>query len=218
MELRDGTFPGNHGSNVLGIVTFPKGGCPEPRCPFLSGNKERDHTAAPMLDRIPGLRHEPQKVGKIGGAFCKSIVDGKAQPFFIRGLALGSQPSPIVEKMALAMQLGIEDHGQVIFQTNPVREPPHSAGRANEIPELPGMIQRGGIVVNVVMDVLAVCVGSNEKGILALRPAHRRFIADAVGLLRGDLSGLESLPDLIAKHIGIPALLPARDGPVLCLA
>ena len=66
--------------------------------------------------------------------------------------------------------------------------------------------------------MLAVCVSGNEKGILTLRPAHRRFIADTVGLLRGDLAGLERLPDLIAEHIGIPALLPACDGPVLCLA
>ena len=68
------------------------------------------------------------------------------------------------------------------------------------------------------LTMLAVCVGGNEKGVLALRPAHRRFVADAIGLLRGNLSGLERLPDLIAQHIGIPALLPARDSPVLCLA
>ena len=105
----------------------------------------------------------------------------------------------------------------MVFQTYPIREPPHSAGRTNEIPELPGMIQRGGIVVNVVMDMLAVCVGGNEKGILTLRPAHRRFVADAVSLRWGNFSRLESLTDLIAQHIGIPVLLPARDGPVLCL-
>ena len=68
------------------------------------------------------------------------------------------------------------------------------------------------------MDVLAVCVGGNEKGVLAFCPAHGCFIAHPVCLLGRDLSGLESLPDLIAKHIGIPTLLPARDGPVLCLA
>ena len=41
------------------------------------------------------------------------------------------------------------------------------------------------------LDVCLVRVGGNEKGILALCPAHRRFIADAVGLLRRDLPGLE---------------------------
>ena len=67
------------------------------------------------------------------------------------------------------------------------------------------------------MDVLAVCVGGNEKGVLALRPAHGHFIAQPVCLLRGDLSGLERLPDLIAQHIGVPPLLPARGGLVLGL-
>lgn len=55
-----------------------------------------------------------------------------------------------MEKTALAMELGIGDHGQVIFQTHPVREPPHRPGRADEIPELVGAIQRSGVVVDVV--------------------------------------------------------------------
>ena len=60
-------------------------------------------------------------------------------------------------------------------------------------------------------------MGGNEKGVLALRPAHRRFVAHPVCLLRGNLSGLERLPDLITQHIGIPALLPARGDLVLGL-
>lgn len=68
------------------------------------------------------------------------------------------------------------------------------------------------------MNVLAVCVSGDEKGILALCPAHRRFIADAVGLLRRDLPGLERLADLIAKHISVPPLLPACGSLVLGLA
>ena len=89
------------------------------------------------------------------------------------------------------MQLGVDDHGQVIFQTDTIREPPHRPGRADEIPELVRTVQRSGIVVNVVVNVLAVCVGGDEKGVLTLRPAHRRFIAHPVCLLRGDLSRLE---------------------------
>lgn len=122
-----------------------------------------------------------------------------------------------MEKATLAVQLGIGDDGQIIFKANAVREPPHRPGRADEVPELAGTIQRSGIVVDVIMNVLAVCMGGNEKGILALRPAHGRFIAHPICLLRGDLSGLERLPDLIAQHIGIPPLLPARGGLVLGL-
>ncbi|EQE41368.1 relaxase/Mobilization nuclease domain protein [Clostridioides difficile CD40] len=122
-----------------------------------------------------------------------------------------------MEESALAVQLGIGDHRQVIFQTYPVREPPHRPGRSDEVPELMSAIQRSGVVVDVIMNVLAVCMGGNEKGILALRPAHGRFIAHPICILRGDLSGLERLPDLIAQHIGIPPLLPARGGLVLGL-
>ena len=122
-----------------------------------------------------------------------------------------------MEKAPLAVQLGVGDDGQIIFKANAVREPPHRTARADEVPELPGAVQRGRIVINVIVDVRLVCVGGNEKGVLALCPAHRRFIADAVCLLRRDLAGLERLADLIAKHIRIPPLFPARDGFVFCL-
>lgn len=69
----------------------------------------------------------------------------------------------------------------------------------------------------MVVDVLAVCVGGNEKGVSALCPAHGRFIAYPVCLLRGDFPRLEGLADLIAEHIRVPLLLPARDGLVLGL-
>src|SRR5699024_11192154 len=60
-----------------------------------------------------------------------------------------------------------------------------------------------------------VDVGTNEKLVLALCPAHGRFIADFVGLLRRDLTGRKRLPDL--KEQG-PALYgPARFRLVLAL-
>lgn len=116
------------------------------------------------------------------------------------------------------MELGVGIHRQVIFQTYPVREPPHRSGRADEIPELVGAIQRSGGVVDVVMNVLAVCVGGDEKGVLTLCPAHRRFVAHhPVCIFRGDLDRLEWRADLIAQHIGIPPLFPARGSLVLGL-
>ena len=50
------------------------------------------------------------------------------------------------------MELGVGNHGQVIFQTHPVREPPHRSGRADKISELVGAIQRSGVVVDMVME------------------------------------------------------------------
>lgn len=56
-----------------------------------------------------------------------------------------------MEKAALAVELGIDDDGQIIFQTHPVREPPQGAGRAKEIPELPGTVQRDGVLALVIV-------------------------------------------------------------------
>lgn len=124
----------------------------------------------------------------------------------------------IVEKAALAVEPGMGDHGKIIFQTCPVGEPPQFPSRSQKVPVFPGAVQRGGIIINVIMDVLAVCVCGDKKGVLALCPAHGRFIADTVCLLRGNFSGLKRLPDLIAQYVGIPLLLPARDGFILGLA
>ena len=216
--LREWALPGDDGLDVLGIVAIPEGGRPKPGCPLLPRNKKRDRAAAPMLDREAGRLHDTEKIVKVGGAFGESFIDGKPQLLLVRGLPLRPQPCPVMEKASLAVQLGIGDDGQIIFKANAVREPPHRTTRADEVPELPGTVQRGRIVINVIVDVCLVCVGCNEKGILALCPAHRRFIADAVRLLRCDLAGLERLADLIAKHIRVPPLLPACGSLVLGLA
>ncbi len=50
------------------------------------------------------------------------------------------------------------------------------------------------------MNVLFVYMGTDEELILALCPAQRRFIADAVGLLRRHLAVRERLPDLVAQR------------------
>ena len=65
------------------------------------------------------------------------------------------------------------------------------------------------------MRMFLVNMGTDEKLVLALCPAHGCFIADFVCLLRRDLAGRERLPDL--KEQG-PALHgPARFRLVLAL-
>ncbi len=60
-------------------------------------------------------------------------------------------------------------------------------------------------------------MGGDEKGVLALCPAHGRFMAYPVRLLGGDLPRGKGLADLIAEHVRVPFLLPARDSFVLGL-
>ena len=69
-----------------------------------------------------------------------------------------------------------------MLQTYPVRQPPQGKRGADEVAELPGAVIGGGIVVNVIVNVLLV-YGYRQRIDTSPLSAHRRFIADAVGLL-----------------------------------
>lgn len=75
-----------------------------------------------------------------------------------------------------------------------------------------GAVEGGGIVINVVMDMSLVRVGSDDKLVLSLRPPHSQLITDTVGILRRNLSGKEGLAYLVAKYILVHLLLPTRGG------
>ena len=57
------------------------------------------------------------------------------------------------------MELRIADHGQVIFQTYPVREPPQRKTGADEIMVLPGAIVSCGIVIDMVVASVLMSMG-----------------------------------------------------------
>lgn len=77
-----------------------------------------------------------------------------------------------------------------------------------------GTVKSSGIVINVVMDMGLVRVGGDDELVPSLRPPHSQLIADTVGILRRDLPGKEGLAYLVAEHILVRLLLPARGGPV----
>lgn len=56
----------------------------------------------------------------------------------------------------------------------------------------------------MIVNVAFVGMGADKELILALCPAHRRFIADPVGLLRGDFPLGKGLAELVAQ---LPQLL-----------
>ena len=104
-----------------------------------------------------------------------------------------------------------------MLNAHPVREPSERPPGTEEISIFSGAVQGSGIVIDVVVDVLAVCVGGDKKGVVAFCPAHGRFIAHPVCLLGGDLPRGKGLADLIAEHVRVAFLFPARDGLVLGL-
>lgn len=80
---------------------------------------------------------------------------------------------------------------------------------------LPGAIIGRGIVIDVVVDMALVNVGTDKELVFALRPAHSGFIADPVSFLRGYLSRLERLAYLEEQRPTV--CLPARFGLVLAI-
>lgn len=164
-----------------------------------------------------GRLHRGKEGRKISGPLRQNRVDDRPELFFLREPTIPAQPLTVVKILALTVELGILDDRQIMLQAHPVRQTAQGKTGAQEVAVLAGIVQGNGVVVDVIMDVLAVCMGGNEKGILAFGPAHRRFIAHLVCLPRGNLSRLEGLADLIAQHIGLPALLPARGSLVLSL-
>jgi hypothetical protein len=111
-----------------------------------------------------------------------------------------------MEKAALAVLFWILDNRQLMLNAHPVRKPPQSKGRADKVMKLPGAVLGRGIEINMVMQMPLVNMGTDEKLVLTLCPAHGFFIADFVCLIRRDLAGRERLPDL--KEQG-----PALHGP-----
>ena len=69
----------------------------------------------------------------------------------------------------------------------------------------------------MIMDVRTIYVGADDKGVIALGEAFGKLHADAVGLLRRDLSGHKRLPDMVGDHVVRPPP-PAGSGEVLLLA
>ena len=62
--------------------------------------------------------------------------------------------------------------------------------------------------------VRVVRVDGDDELVPPLRPPHSQLIADTVGVLRRDLPGEEGLAYLVAEHVPVRLLLPARGGPV----
>lgn len=87
------------------------------------------------------------------------------------------------------------------FKADDLAEPLQSNSGEEKVLELSAAVQCGGIENDVVMDVGSVCMSGYRKGMISLGEAHGQLIAEPVCFLRGDLSRLEGLPDLIGNDI-----------------
>ena len=65
------------------------------------------------------------------------------------------------------MRTGIFNHRHSVLNADQVAEPANRQCAAPEIPEFAGAVQRGGIPIDVVMNMMLVRVGADDEGMIA---------------------------------------------------
>ena len=96
-----------------------------------------------------------------------------------------------------------------MLQAELVIHTPDRPGRAPEVAEFFLAVQRGRIYDDVVMDMVFIHMGANNKSMVSLRQLQCQFPPDLVRFFRRDLAGLERLPEMVGNHI-----IRARSRPV----
>ena len=77
-------------------------------------------------------------------------------------------------------------------------------------------VQCSRIDDDVVMDMVLIYVGADNKGVIALCQLQRQFLPDPVCFFRSDFSGLKCLPEMVGDHI-ICAPIPSGQVRILAL-
>ena len=103
--------------------------------------------------------------------------------------------------VALAPALRILYNGIPVFDADGIAKTADSPRAAPEIPKLSSVVKAGGVPNNVIMDMGFINMGADDKSVVPFGEAAGQFIAQAVGLFRGDFAGDEGLPYLIGDHI-----------------
>ncbi len=128
---------------------------------LLSRVAERDILAAG--DGISSLLHERKEDVEVMRLFNKSLINIKAESVTIGELFDIALPAIV----AHAMWLQIFNHRHSVLDADQVTEPSHSQRAAPEISKLASTVQHGGIPIDVIMDVVFVCVSADDECMIA---------------------------------------------------
>ena len=152
------------------------------------------------FDRVSSFLHQPQKCIKAMRLFRKSGVYVVADPFaFCRfgGFRILVKPTCI----ALSMRTRVLNYRKSMLDTDQIAELPHRFSASSEIPELAITIQVRRVPIDMIVNMSFIHMGADDEGMIPLREALGKLIADSVRLFRRDLARLEGLPDLIRNHV-----------------
>ena len=88
-----------------------------------------------------------------------------------------------------------------MLQAELVIHTPDRPGGTPEVAEFFLTVQRGRIYDDVVMDMVFIHMGADNKSMISLRQLQCQFPPDLVRFFRRDLAGLERLPEMVGNHI-----------------
>ena len=107
-------------------------------------------------------------------------------------------------------------NGKPMLQAQLVIHAPDRPCRAPEVAEFFLAVQRGRIYDDVVMDMVFIHMGADNKSMVSLRQFQCKFPPNLVRFFRRDLTGLERLPEMVGNHI-IRALVTSGQVRILPL-
>ena len=115
----------------------------------------------------------------------------------------------------LTLPVGLRcDDRKPMLRTHTITQLLNRQTGKEEVVELPGAVNGCRIINDVIVYMGLVDMGCNNESMVALRPAHCRFVAHLICFFRGYFSGLEGLAYLIGDHI---VRSPLSAGPSLIL-
>ena len=170
-------------------------------------------------DRFPApgyftahFRKQLQQRIKVRRFLLQRTVNHHPQLLPMGGLGLIAQPFVV----AFSVGFRVLHNGQSVLDTDGIAQASDGSGAAPKVAEFSVTIRIDRRPDDVIMDVRFVYVSADHKGVIALGEPLGKFHAQAVGFLRGNLTGFERLAHMVSDHI-VRTAHPPGGGDVLPL-
>ena len=118
-----------------------------------------------MVDFNPSRLQLFQKFSKVFRLFFQGSIDSPSQPFLVGRLFLTSHPGAVMVPAGLRILY----NGKPMLQAQLVIHAPDRPGRAPEVAEFFLTVQRSRVYDNVIMDMVFIHMGADNKSMVSLR-------------------------------------------------
>ena len=153
-----------------------------------------------LISLSPHLRQKLIKAPAVG----EHPVDGLPQPLLVAAAVLRRRQLLLL----FGAGLWVLDHGEAVRPAQLVVEPPEDQGGVLRVLKFAVTVQVGAVELYMGVDMSPVHMSGDHELMLSSCELHSQLVSQAVGLLRGNLSGLEGMDDPVYEDS--PARLHAQ--------